>query len=567
MRDGFKSRGIFGRLARRLLSTIPGDPRSVPVEVASSDVVPGQESNGVALPETARDLINEGLRQRQQIGTAAALVFFERAAKAEPNSHLPPFMLGNASAELGDLDAAVAHYARARDIRPNDHLIRYNLGLSHFWRGYIEPAIEELEAARRINPSYLPARTSYLLALHNSERIGPMDLASAIRDIGAQFPSQDTLASRAAPPNIDPQSKLRVGFVSGDFRTHSVAHFFEPILSARQRDAFEYICYSTCSQQDAVTERLRASADTWRDVWSLSDDAMAEQIRADRIDVLVDLSGHTEFNRLALFARRAAAVQITYLGFPNTSGLAAMDYRITDAATDPSPIADDLHSEKLLRMPDSQWCFRPFGAAFVPGPLPALENGFITFGSFNNLIKASDTALQCWKQILIKVPNSRLRITRVRSPQRAMDIIATFSGSGIAAERIEWTEYRSAVPHGSQFAGVDIALDPFPYNGVTTTCESLYFGVPVVSMYGASSVARSGLSILGAVGLNELVAASPAEYVDIAVTLGHDVGRLERLRSALRDRFEQSPLRDEKRFASNFEELLRRAWRQHLGKS
>ena len=576
MRDGRKSGGIFARFAKGFRSATAGESarRGSKVEtsavgssrVASSAVESEPAAPAAAAPQaSAAELINEGLRQRQQLGTAAAVPFFERAALAGPDSHLPFFMLGNAAAELGNLDAAVVHYTRARDLAPNDHVIRYNLGLNHFWRGFMDPAIEELEAAYRINPAYLPARGSYLLALHNSDRVAPEAIAAAIRQMGTQFPGPAAAVAPAAEQQSFPERKLRVGFVSGDLRTHSVAHFFEPILSARDRSAFEYVCYSTSSQRDAVTERLRSDADAWRDVWQLTDDALIGQIRADRIDILVDLSGYTEFNRLPLFARRAAPVQITYLGFPNSTGVPAMDYRITDALTDPSPLADELHSEKLLRLPDSQWCFRPFGAPLEIAALPARHNGFVTFGSFNNLAKASDTLIHCWTRILADTPNSRLRITRVRSPQRAAQILALFVRSGIAAERIECTAYRSDVPYGLQFAGVDIALDHFPYNGVTTTCESLYFGVPVVSMYGTHGVSRSGLSILASIGLKGLAAASPDEYVRIAVSLAGDRERLERLRSDLRARLEQSPLRDERRFAANFEEQLRRAWRRNLG--
>jgi protein O-GlcNAc transferase len=393
----------------------------------------------------------------------------------------------------------------------------------------------------------------------------PEAIAAIIRRMGAQFPGPAATVTSPAEQIFGPKRKLRVGFVSGDFRLHSVAQFFEPILSERDRGTFEYSCYSTCSQRDAITERLRAGADAWRDVWQLPDDALIEQIRADRIDILVDLSGHTEFNRLPVFARRAAPVQITYLGFPNSTGVPAMDYRITDSLTDPIPFADELHSEKLLRLPDSQWCFRPFGAPLEIDPLPARKNGFVTFGSFNNLSKASDTLLQCWARILADSPDSRLCITRVRSPQRAAAIIALFARSGIAAERIKCTAYRSIVHYGSQFANVDIALDHFPYNGVTTTCESLLAGVPVVSMYGTHGVSRSGLSILASIGLQELAAGSPDDYVKTAVVLAADLERLERIRSGLRTRFNQSPLRDEKRFAASFEAQLRSAWRQSGG--
>jgi predicted O-linked N-acetylglucosamine transferase (SPINDLY family) len=244
-----------------------------------------------------------------------------------------------------------------------------------------------------------------------------------------------------------------------------------------------------------------------------------------------------------------------------------MDYRITDAVTDPPVPADAWHCERLLRLPDSQWCFRPFGTPAVPGPLPAREAGFVTFGSFNNLTKASDTLLGCWVQILVNLPTSRLRLTRIRSAQRAAEILALFAQSGVAPERIECVPYANDPPYGLQFAGVDIALDNYPYNGVTTTCESLYVGVPVISLHGRSGVSRSGLSLLGSLGLGELVASTPEQYVGIAVSLGGDLARLEQLRASLRARFDQSSLRDEKRFAAKFEELLRVAWQEHLGHS
>lgn len=562
MNNGSKRRGMLGRLARCMRSALTASEQK-----RSTALEPAVVLNA-AIPATspsANELINEGLRERQQFGPAAALPLFERAAQLDPSSHLPFLMLGNAAAELNDLDRAVACYEAARNLEPKNHIVRYNLGLNQLWRGYIDSAIEELAGACYLNPSYLPAHTAFFMALHNSDRTGPDEIVAAIRQWAAHFAAQYPATVRAAPVDAAARSRrLRVGFVSGDFRTHSVAHFFEPIASAHDRDTFEYIFYSNCSLRDAVAERIRTYADGWRDVWHLTDDALIELIRADRIDILVDLSGHTEFNRLTVFARRAAPVQLTYLGFPNSTGLPTMDFRITDAATDPDPLADGWHTESLLRLPDSQWCFRPFGAPAVPGALPAREAGFVTFGSFNNLMKVNDTVLRCWAKILTKLPTSRLYLTRVRSRVRAAEIVAMLEQSGVAAERIECTPYRSDVPHGLQFAGIDIALDTYPYNGVTTTCESLYVGVPVISLHGRNCVSRSGLSILKTLGLGELVASTPDQYVEIAVALARDIERIEALRAGLRSRFEQSPLRDEKRFAANFETLLQTAWQQYL---
>ncbi len=561
-----KSDRTLGRLLRNLRSVLIGSAKTggtpVAADGAAETAAPAPGQNVEPAPG-ARELINEGLRQRQQVGTQAAIPFFERAAQLEPNSHVPWFMLGNVASELGDLDAAVAHYEHARDLHPTDHVIRYNLGLNQLWRGYIYAAIDELREACGLDPAHLQAQSSHIMALHNSDRIEPEEIDVAIREWGARF-SREHPSSASSVIRGTRSQPLRVGFISGDFRTHSVTHFFEPILSARDRRSFVYVLYNNCHIADSVTERLRKAADDWHEVWGLSDDALIELIRTDRIDILVDLSGHTVYNRLAVFARRAAPIQISYLGYPASTGLATMDYRITDGVTDPPVPADEWHCERLLRMPDTQWCFRPFGTLDAPGPLPARDAGFVTFGSFNNLTKASDTLLGCWIQILVKLPTSRLRLTRVRSAQRASEILGLFGDHGVSPERIECVSWANDPPYGQQFAGVDIALDNYPYNGVTTTCESLYVGVPVISLHGRSGVSRSGLSILGTLGLGELAASSPEQYVEIAVALGGDLSRLEQLRASLRTRFEQSSLRDEKRFAANFEKLLRTAWEQHF---
>ncbi len=551
--------GRLAQLLRGLWSAFKGGAAGDAPRPAVDAATP--VASAPAPPPTASELINEGLRQRQEHGVAAAQPFFEAAAQLEPNSHVPFFMLGNVASELGDLDTAVRHYEHARNLQPSDPVVRYNLGLNHLWRGYVDSAIEELRAACNLNPAYLQAQSTHLWALHNSDRLSPEEISAATHDWGARFglqhPEDAPPVSGAELPEV-----VRVGFVSGDFRTHSVAHFFEPLAGARDWKAFKYVFYSTSPHQDAVTQRLRAYADDWRDVAGLNDDALIELIRNDRIDILVDLAGHTEFNRLSVFARRAAPIQASYLGYPGSTGLSTMDYRITDAITDPEPAADAWHSERLLRLPDSQWCFRPFGTLAAAGPLPAGKAGFVTFGSFNNISKVSDTVLHCWAQILVNLPTSHLRLTRMRSPQRTDEILSLFARLGVAADRIEIEPYRSDTPHGLQFAGVDIALDPYPYNGVTTTCESLYFGLPVISLHGRHGVSRSGLSILRSLDLQELAAATSEQYIETAVALALDLPRLESLRASLRSRFEQSSLREEKRFATNFEALLLTAWRK-----
>ncbi len=510
---------------------------------------------------TMRDLVNEGLRRVENRDVAAALTLFEKAAEIDPDSHIPPFMLGNAFSHLGDLDTAANHYQRARGLRSSEAVIRFNLGLNELARGYTESAIAELREACRLNPQHTAAQSTYLVALLNSDRHGADDIAAAARTWGTRFAAQHPQAGKlhqlrgAGPPR-----RLRVGFVSGDFRTHSVARFFEPIAGGHDRDAFQYFFYHNFPDHDEVTERLRGHAHQWRDVWRLDDDALVERIRSDRIDILLDLAGHTAFNRLAVFARRAAPVQVTYLGFPASTGLPTMDYRITDASTDPIPAAEVWHSEKLLQLQHPQWCYRPFAARPAAGALPARSSGFVTFGSFNSLSKISATTIECWGKILGALPHARLRLTRIRSPQRAADMISTLEKCGIEPARIDCLPYTMEVPVESPFTGVDIALDSYPYNGVTTTCESLYSGVPVVSLHGAHGASRSGLSILGAMGLRDLVASTPAQYAQIAVNLARDLPRLEQLRSSLQTIFERSSLRDENSFAPAFEAQLQAAW-------
>ena len=564
MSKGRKSVSVFGRVSGAIRSALKTDE-------SDQATLPTESSAKTSLSETspsATELVSEGLQQRQRNGARAALPLFERAAQIEPHSHLPLLMLGNANSELGHFDQAAAYYERARDLEPKNDVVRYNLGLCHLSRGYIDSAIAELAGACYLNPTYEAAHSAFIMALHYSDHATPEEIVATVREWGTRLAAQHASKAGAwtSRKDISLSRKLRVGFVSADFRTHSVAHFLEPIASARCRGTFEYVFYSNSDRRDEVTERFCAYADVWRDVVQLSDNALIELICADGIDILVDLSGHTTSNRLAVFAARAAPVQVAYLGFPDSTGLPTMDFRISDAITDPPIPADSWHTETLLRLPDSQWCFRPFGAPVPPGPLPALDSGFVTFGSFNNLTKISDTILRCWTQILLKLPTARLRLTRVQSRTRASEIVEALEESGIGSDRIDSVPYRGEVPHGAQFVGVDIALDPYPYNGVTTSCECLFVGVPVISLYGRNSVSRSGLSILSTLGLRDLAASTEEQYVDIAVALASDLVRLEELRRGLRGRIERSSLRNEELFAKQFDELLQLAWSQYLAR-
>jgi predicted O-linked N-acetylglucosamine transferase (SPINDLY family) len=366
----------------------------------------------------------------------------------------------------------------------------------------------------------------------------------------------------------DPARKLRVGYVSADFRQHAVASFIEPIIAAHDRTQVSVTCYSD-GMPDAVTARLRevARPDAWRDVRPLTDEALARQIIDDKIDILVDLAGHTSGNRLLTFARRPAPVQITYCGYPGTTGLAAIGWRLTDALADPPGDADRQHAEQLWRLPHGFLCFQPDPELGTPSRPPCSLNGgtAVTFGSFNNLSKLGDEVLAAWARILEGVPGSRLflksRALTDEEPRQRLRRV--FADHGIAPQRLEFAPYAATTQdHLSLYSQVDLALDPFPYNGTTTTCEALWMGVPVLSLGGKTHAGRVGASLLNAVGFPELVVGSIDKYVAAAVALAADRERLATYRAELRPRMTSSPLTNPRLITADIESAYREMWRQ-----
>ncbi len=310
---------------------------------------------------------------------------------------------------------------------------------------------------------------------------------------------------------------------------------------------------------------MRKHAHHWRDIYRSDDDAVAEVIRNDRIDILVDLAGHTASNRLPLFARKPAPIQAMYLGYPCTSGLASMDYKLTDAQADPPGLTEALHTEQLCRLPHSAWCYSAQPNCPEVAQAPFLARGYITFGSFNAMSKLTARMIQVWSSILQIVPNSRIVLKNLSlgDASTAQRIGTAFAQHGIAPDRVE---LRGSEPdrarHLRTYDLLDIALDPYPYHGTTTTCEALYMGVPVVSLAGAAHVSRVGLSLLVSIGLPELVAQSAEEYVRIAVELAGDNDRLSMLRQTMRQRMQCSPLMDEAGFVRDLESAYRDMWRR-----
>jgi predicted O-linked N-acetylglucosamine transferase (SPINDLY family) len=422
-----------------------------------------------------------------------------------------------------------------------------------------------LAAARRaaaLEPDSFVRAADVLFVLHQDPGVTPAELLSAHRGVAERF--LDPIPRMTVPRSRfdDPERRLRIGYVSGDFRDHAVAFFVEPLLAQRDRTAFEVHCYQTTPKADARTARWRMLADAWHDATDASDDALAQAIFDHRVDILVDLAGLTRGGRTAALARRPAPVQVSYLGYLGTTGSRAFDYRITDAFADPPGKSDLWHTERLLRLPRTQWCFAPWDGMPAPAERGGDPDAPIVFGSFNRLTKLHPPLLGLWARVLERVPGSELWILDMPSAEARDVLLAPFRSAGVDESRIRTLSRQLREDYWQTIRGADIALDPFPYNGGATTCECLWLGVPVVTRAGAMGFARSGASILGAVGLPELVAASDEQYVDIAARLATDRPRLRALQRGLRERLRASPLLDAPGFMRELETAYRDIWRR-----
>jgi predicted O-linked N-acetylglucosamine transferase (SPINDLY family) len=354
--------------------------------------------------------------------------------------------------------------------------------------------------------------------------------------------------------------RLRVAYVSPNFRDHAVTYFLESILECHDRERFHVICYSDVVREDEYTRRLKQSCAQWIDSSHLGDDELAETIRRDAVDILVDLSGHTERNRLLVFARKPAPLQVTWNGYANTTGMSAMDYRISDFVADPPGMTDHLHTEKLIRLPDIYMVFRPPQDSPAVNDLPAAKSGHVTFGSFNALPKITPRVISIWSRILLSVGNSRLLLAAVPAGRTRERILETFSADGIDASRIEIHDKLPTYEFLALHRRADIALDPFPFSGTTTTCHTLWMGLPIVTLEGRSHVSRTTTAMLTAMDLASLVAGSEDEYVTLAASLASDTERMAGMRQTMRARMLNSPLTDGRRFAPHLERAYREIW-------
>jgi predicted O-linked N-acetylglucosamine transferase (SPINDLY family) len=512
-------------------------------------------------PDCPAFFSNLGNTLRDLGRTDDAVEVYRKALDADPGNAEARVNLGNAFKEMGQLAEAEAAYRQALLVQPDMAETHFNLGTVFQDQYRIADAIACYRRALSLRPNHVIAHSNLLMNIQYDPEVTPETLLEEALD----WERKQLAGVRAdlSHSNVpDPERRIRIGYVSGDFRRHPVGYFLDGVLACHHADRFEVFCYANQSHNDDLTDRLRKNAHHWRDIVGSTDGRVADLIRADSVDILVDLSGHTARNILTVFAGKPAPVQATWAGYVGTTGLSAMDYLISDNRETPEG-TDRWYREEIVRLPDCYVCYTPPDYAPPVASLPARENGFVTFGCFNNLSKLNPAVLELWSRLLREMADVRLLLVT-----KGLDDAETrerfrepFARAGVA-ERVY---FRGMLPHPellARYGEVDIALDPFPYSGGLTTLESLWMGVPVITLGGDRFAARHSLSHLTAAGLTDFITDDADSYLEAASSLAGNLPRLESLRFSLRDTMAASPLCDCPRFTRNLEGAYRTMWRR-----
>lgn len=512
-------------------------------------------------PDFAEAHNNLGVALMDQGKLKEALPHYQQAVTLRTEDTSAQNNLGVALMEEGKLQEALACFFEAVRIQPDSVEAHNNLGNALMKQGKREEAIACYREALRLKPDFAYAHSNLLFSLNYDPHADPDAVFAEHRRWGTLRGLEGAgRAAATAPPvhDPDPERRLRIGYVSPDFRGHALICCFEPILANHHPDRVEAICYAEVRAPDATTARLQALAHGWRSTIGLNDAQMADLIRQDRIDILVDLAGHTANHRLRVFAHKPAPVQVTYLGYPNTTGLTTVDYRLTDAVLDPPGAPwGTRYTEQLVRLEAGFCCFAAPQAAPEINPLPATQAGRVTFGSLHNLAKLNDDVVNLWCQVLQAVPTARLLLFRNTLTGETRDFIRRlFTERGIAADRLELRHEGNPL---AAYADIDLSLDVFPWTGHVISCESLWMGVPVLTLRGKRAASRLTASVLTRLGLTDLIADSPEQYVSLAISLARDLDRLAQLRCELRERM-RTRVGDGLVFTRGLEEAYRVMW-------
>jgi predicted O-linked N-acetylglucosamine transferase (SPINDLY family) len=484
---------------------------------------------------------------------------WERLNVLQPGSAETLWNLAVYHCHQDDAEAAERYFRQVMELAPRHPGLHMILGNVVKGTGRIGEAIAFFREGARLFPQLIRESSNYLYGMHFDPSYGPEQIHAEHAAWGQALEAVIS-ATNAHHNDRSPERRLRIGYVCSHFRGHVLGYSLLPLFRQHDRSQFEIYGYSDTRDADEMTAAFRQGADVWRDTATLSDVQLAAQVSQDKIDVLVDLIMHTAGVRLGMFARKPAPIQLTWLAYPGSTGLSRMDYRFTDPVLDPPGQTDHFYTEQSIRL-ESIWCYEPPANSPSVRPLPAEKNGYITFGCLNSFAKINDTVLEVWREILAAIPDSRLVLVppKGKVTERVREKLGVDSSRLIGLPRASRHEYFK------NYHRIDLALDPFPYTGGITTLDSLWMGVPVVTLAGATVVSRGSLSILSNVGLTELAAGNKADYVALAVALAQDKARLRELRAGLRERLERSMLMDANRFARQIESAYRDLWRKWCG--
>ncbi|MBI5615822.1 MAG: tetratricopeptide repeat protein [Gammaproteobacteria bacterium] len=486
---------------------------------------------------------------------------FSRALELKPALPEAYNNLAVVLTEQGHHAEAIGHLQAAIRERPHFAEAYNNLGNVYKNQGRLEVATESFRRALEIRPDYAAAHSNLLFTLAFVDGMSQQEIFDRHRDFNVRHAAHLAPGVPSHANERDPNRRLKIGYLSPDFRAHACAFFVEPLFRHHHREAVEVHAYAEVPFPDAVTAKLRPSCDHWHSTVGMSDEALDAQIRADGIDILVDLAGHTANSRLLVLARKPAPLQVAYLGYPATTGLDTVDYRLTDARAEPPGQSERYYTEDLLRLPNTLWCYQPLADMPDVGPLPALERGHVRFVSLNYFAKIGPRVVDLWADVLRAVPDAELEMITVPAGATQDRVRADFAARGVNPGRVLLHDRLLRRDYLELFSRVDIALDPFPCNGGTTTCDALWMGLPVVALIGETFLSRASYSVLHAAGMPEFAVSGAAEYVRLAAALAADLPGLAARRAGMRARVASSALTDAESFARDLEGVYRDIWR------